>query len=55
MTDHEIENMSQYEYKTNIKKQVRKAALTELEEIKTSHSKVSQNKYTSLNIPQDYI
>ena len=55
MTDHEIENMSEYEYKTNIKKQVRKAAFTELEEIRTSHSKVSQNKYTSLNRPQDYI
>ena len=55
MIDHEIENMSEYEYKTNIKKQVRKTAFTELKEIKKSHSKVSQNKYTSLNRHQDYI
>ena len=56
MTYHEIENMSEYEFKKKyIKQPVRKAAFTEPEEIRTSHSKVSQNKYTSLNRPQENI
>ena len=38
-----------------IKKQARRAAFTELEEIRTRHNKGSQNEYISLNRPQDYI
>ena len=55
MNEHEIENMSDYEYKNQIKKHIRKAAFTELEQIKSGHSKVSQNSYIGLNKPQEYI
>ena len=55
MNDHEVERMSEYEYKTHIKKHIRKAAFEELEEIRSSHSKVSQNKYSGLNRPQEYL
>ena len=55
MNEHEIENMSEYEYKNQIKKHIRKAAFTELEQIRSGHSKVSQNSYIGLNKPQEYI
>ena len=55
MDDQEVENMSEYDYKTFIKKQVRKAAFSELEEIRRDHSKVSQNKYTGIDKSQPYI
>ena len=55
MEDTHIENMSEYEYKKYIKKQIRLAAFTELEGIRSGHSKVSQNSYTGLEKPQPYI
>ena len=55
MEDKHIENMSEYEYKRLIKRQVRKAAFEELEDIRSRHSKVSQNSYDGLNKPQPYI
>ena len=51
MEDKHIENMSEYEYKRLIKRQVRKAAFEELEDIRSRHSNVSQNSYDGLDKP----
>ena len=55
MEDKDIESISEYDYKRLIKGQVRKAAFAELEEIRSGHSKVSQNNYSGIDRPQPYI
>ena len=55
MEDTHIENMSEYEYNKYVKKQVRLAAFTELDGLRSGHSKVSQNSYTGIEKPQPYI
>ena len=55
MNDQEVKRMYEYEYKKHIKKHIRKVEFEELEQIRSIHSKVSQNKYSGLNRPQEYL
>ena len=48
LTETEIRNMSEQDYKTLIKNSVRQTAFDELQLIKESHSKVKNNKYVDL-------
>ena len=55
LSETEIEQLSVYDYKTIIKKNVKNAALTELMLIQQGHKKVEHNQYTNFEGPQDYI
>ena len=55
MTEEAITQMSEREYKTLVKKSVRNAAFSELEEQKVNHTKVKDNRYDNLERPQQYI
>ena len=43
------------DFKKLVKQMVRKSAFSHLEELKDSHTKVNENKYTHFNSPQEYI
>ena len=43
------------DFKKLVKQMVKKSALTYIEELKDSHTKVNKNKYTYFKSPQEYI
>ena len=55
MTDHQIEKMSEKDYKKLIKYKKREAAFVYLQTLKEDHDKVMNNVYNNMNNPQPYI
>ena len=55
MTDHQIENLSEKDYKHHIRNKTREAAFVYLQSLKEDHEKVRTNVYDSLKYPQAYI
>ena len=55
INEEQIASTSTKDYKSFIKKKVRKSALLCLEQIKSGHSKVREYKYLNFNKPQQYL
>ena len=54
-SDEKIANMSDFEFKKHVKKQVRQHAFNELKEIQTEHLKVKHINFDRLKLPQEYL
>ena len=55
MSKEHIASLSHFEYKKFIKEKVRSTAFFNLEQIKSTHTKVQDNFYANLDSPQEYL